>query len=81
VAFRLAMYGFWGLESELLEMLEGAVIWYSSMITKIRNQKLDTHICSKRHEFSDVSIEPPKNPQLLHSTEQSQMKPPDSRNA
>jgi hypothetical protein len=29
VALRLAMYEFWGLESELLGMLEGAVIWYS----------------------------------------------------
>jgi hypothetical protein len=40
------------------------------MITRIRNQKLDTHFCSKRHKFSDVSIEPPKNPQLFYSTEQ-----------
>jgi hypothetical protein len=30
VAFKLAIYEFWGLESELLGMLEGAVIGYSS---------------------------------------------------
>jgi hypothetical protein len=40
------------------------------IITKIRNKKLDTHFCSKRHELSDAPIEPPKNLQLLHSTEQ-----------
>jgi hypothetical protein len=40
------------------------------VITKIRNKKLDTHFYSKRHEFSDVPIEPPKNPQQLYSTEQ-----------
>jgi hypothetical protein len=39
-------------------------------ITKeIRNEKLDTNFCSKLHEFSDVPIEPPKNLQLLYSTE------------
>jgi hypothetical protein len=40
------------------------------IITNIRNNKLDAHFCSKPHEFSDVPIEPPKNPQLLYSTEQ-----------
>jgi hypothetical protein len=30
VAFNLAIYKFWGLESKLLEMLERAVIRYSS---------------------------------------------------
>jgi hypothetical protein len=30
VAFKLAIYEFWGLESKLLGMLEGAVIRYSS---------------------------------------------------
>jgi hypothetical protein len=40
------------------------------IIKKIRDKKLDTHVCSKPHEFSDVPIEPPKNPQLLFSTEQ-----------
>jgi hypothetical protein len=30
VAFKLAIYEFWGLDSEQLRMLEGAVIWYSS---------------------------------------------------
>jgi hypothetical protein len=39
------------------------------IITKIKNKKLD-NFCSKRHEFSDVPIEPPKNPQLFNSTEQ-----------
>jgi hypothetical protein len=40
------------------------------IIKKKRDKKLDTHFCSKPHEFSDVPIEPPKNPQLLYSTEQ-----------
>jgi hypothetical protein len=40
------------------------------IIKKIRNNKLDTHFCSNRHEVSDVPIEPLKNPQLLYSTEQ-----------
>jgi hypothetical protein len=31
VAFRLARFGIWALESELLGMLEGAVIRYSSI--------------------------------------------------
>jgi hypothetical protein len=31
VAFRLAMFGFWGWKSELLGTLEGAVIRYSSI--------------------------------------------------
>ncbi len=42
--------------------------WNSSK--KIRNNKLDTHFCSKPHKFSDVPIKPSKNPQLLYSTEQ-----------
>jgi hypothetical protein len=40
------------------------------MITKIRNQKVDTQFFSEPLEFFDVSVEPPKNPQLLYSTEQ-----------
>jgi hypothetical protein len=40
------------------------------IITKIQNKKLDTHFYSKRYEFSDVPIEPPKNLQQLNSTEQ-----------
>jgi hypothetical protein len=31
VAYRLAIYEFWGLESDLLGMLEGAVIRYFSI--------------------------------------------------
>ncbi len=34
------------------------------VIIKIMNQKLDTHFCSKPHEFSDV---PTKNPHRVHS--------------
>ncbi len=40
------------------------------IIKKIRNNKLDAHFWSKPHEFSEVPIEAPKNPQLLYSTEQ-----------
>jgi hypothetical protein len=31
---------------------------------------MDTHFCSNRHEFFDVSIESPKNLQFFYSTEQ-----------
>ncbi len=39
------------------------------LITIIRNQKVNVNFWSKRYEFYDVPIEPPKNPQLLCSTE------------
>jgi hypothetical protein len=48
----------------------GIFWWLLGIITKIRNKKLDTHFCSKPHEFSDEPIEPPKDLQLRYSTEQ-----------
>ncbi len=61
---------FWPAQSSpAAEILHAALIGPGDYY-KIRNNKLDTHFCSKPHELSNVPIEPPKNPQLLYSTKQ-----------